>query len=342
MNEIAETPKINGDFTGKDIIAINQFTPEDVDMLFKEADAMQSMLKRGETSDILAGKMIDLFFYQPSTRTVISFEKAAKKLGAAITKTSEVQYSSVSKGENLQDTMRTLESTYSDAIVLRHKEIGSATLAASKVGIPIINGGDGPGEHPTQALLDLYTIKEERGEMDNLNITFMGDLKYGRTVHSLARLTGMFGGRHSYVSPASLRLPKSIHDELDQKGVKQRETQDLSDVLADTDILYMTRVQKEYFKGIKGWFQYRKAKGLYVITPETMAEAPEGMSLMHPFPRVGEIDERVDDDLRAAYFREISHGVHLRGALLAMVLGKSLLKSNAIQAKNSSSMMKPE
>lgn len=329
--EIYTPEPIAGEFTGKDILSIKQFTPEDVEILFEEAEGMKKLLGQPEMhnrqSDILKGAMVDLFFYQPSTRTVLSFEKAAKKLGADTTKTTEVQYSSVAKGEVLEDTIRTLEATYADLIVLRHHKVGSAALAASKVEVPVINGGDGTGEHPTQALLDLFTIKEEQGHLDNLSVALIGDLKYGRTVHSLARLLAMFGANLTYVSPPQLRMPRGIVSELAAQGIKQTEATDLVEVLRNPkiNVAYDTRVQKEHFEGLWGKFQYKRVKDAYVFTPEVMEIAAENLILMHPFPRVNEISHAVDNDPRAAYFREIAEGVHVRMALEAKVLGATIL-----------------
>jgi aspartate carbamoyltransferase len=230
---------------------------------------------------------------------------------------SEVRYSSVSKGESLPDTVRTLE-CYADVIVLRHPEVGAAALAAKYASKPIINAGDGVGEHPTQALLDLFTIREELGTLDGLTVTLLGDLKYGRTVH--ARLLALYGAKLRYVSPPQLPMPAALVAELDAAGVEQQVTERLEDVLPDSDVLYVTRVQRERFEDPA---LYEAVRGAYVITPDTMRAARQRMILMHPLPRVGEISMDVDDDPRAAYFRQMSYGMFVRMALLAMVLGKA-------------------
>jgi len=225
----------------------------------------------------------------------------------------------VTKGESLPDTVRTLEA-YADVIVLRHPQKGSAALAAKYARKPIINAGDGTGEHPTQALLDLFTIQEELGQVDGLTITLLGDLKYGRTVHSLARLLSMYDVKLNYVSPPELRMPREIVEEVEQAGIPQKEVVHLDEVLAETDVLYVTRVQKERFEDPEA---YERVKDFYIITPEVMRRAKDRMILMHPFPRVYEITMDVDQDPRAAYFRQMEYGMYVRMALLAMVLGKA-------------------
>ena len=243
-----------------------------------------------------------------------------ERLGGSVISINEVKYSSVSKGESLPDTVRTLE-CYADVIVLRHPETGSAAIAAKAARKPVINAGDGVGEHPTQALLDTFTIMEELGRLDNLTVTMLGDLKYGRTVHSLARLLSQFTNiKLNYVSPDILRMPKEVMDEVAEKNVPQAEFSSLEKVLPETDILYVTRVQKERFEDPA---DYEKVKGAYVIDPEIMKAAKQEMAVMHPLPRVGEISVDFDDDPRAAYFRQMEYGLYVRMALLAMVLGKA-------------------
>jgi aspartate carbamoyltransferase len=206
-------------------------------------------------------------------------------------------------------------------IVLRHPETGSAAIAAKAAKKPVINAGDGVGEHPTQALLDTFTIMEEIGRLDNLTVTMLGDLKYGRTVHSLARLLSQFNGiKLNYVSPDILKMPKEVMDEVAEKNVPQAEYSSLEKVLPETDVLYVTRVQKERFEDPA---DYEKVKGAYVIDPEIMKAAKQEMIVMHPLPRVGEISPEFDDDPRAAYFRQMEYGLYVRMAVLAMVLGKA-------------------
>jgi aspartate carbamoyltransferase catalytic subunit len=306
-------------FYGKDILSVNQFSRSDLEYIFAVAHEMREMVARVGSFDLLKGKILTNLFYEPSTRTSSSFTSAMERLGGSVIPINEVRYSSVSKGESLPDTIRTLD-CYADIIVLRHPEIGSAALAARYARKPIINAGDGVGEHPTQALLDLFTILEELDEVDGLTVTMLGDLKYGRTVHSLARLLSLFNVKINYVSPDILRMPAEIISELEEKDCKQSEYNTLDEVVADTDVLYVTRVQKERFEQPS---DYDLVKGAFVITPDTMEQAKERMVVMHPLPRVGEISMEVDDDPRAAYFRQMEYGMYVRMALLAMVLGKA-------------------
>lgn len=306
-------------FYGKDILSVNQFNREDLAYIFEIAHELREMVARIGTFDLLKGKILANLFYEPSTRTSSSFTAAMERLGGSVIPINEVKYSSVAKGESLPDTVRTLE-CYADVIVLRHPEVGASTLAAKYARKPIINAGDGVGEHPTQALLDLFTILEELGAPDGMTVTMLGDLKYGRTVHSLARLLSLYDVNLNYVSPDILKMPAEIIAEVEKKGIPQTEASELESMLADTDVLYVTRVQKERFVNEA---DYEQVKGLYVITLETMKQAKEQMILMHPLPRVGEISMEVDDDPRAAYFRQMEYGLFIRMALLAMVLGKA-------------------
>jgi len=309
----------NAPFYGKDIISVKQFGVEDLDYIFGVASEMREMVERVGSFDLLKGKILANLFYEPSTRTSSSFTSAMERLGGSVIPINEVHYSSVAKGESLPDTVRTLE-CYADVIVLRHPEKGASALAASYTKKPIINAGDGAGEHPTQALLDLFTIFSELGRPDGLTITMLGDLKYGRTVHSLSRLLSLFDVHLNFVSPEILRMPSEIIDELKEKGVPIAEHTVLEEVLPETDVLYVTRVQKERFANQA---DYESVKGAYVITPETMELAKERMIIMHPLPRVGEISMELDSDPRAAYFRQMEYGLFVRMALLAMVLGKA-------------------
>jgi aspartate carbamoyltransferase len=289
---------------GKDILSVKQFSRSDLEYIFAVAHEMHLMVDHVGTFDLLKGKILANLFYEPSTRTSSSFTSAMERLGGSVIPINEVRYSSVAKGESLPDTVRTLE-CYADVIVLRHPETGSAALAAQYARKPIINAGDGIGEHPTQALLDSFTIRE--------------DLKYGRTVHSLARLLSLYNVRLNYVSPEILRMPAEIIDEL-PRTMSQKEYGTLEEILPETDVLYVTRVQKERFASEE---EYESVKGSYVISPETMKIAKENMIVMHPLPRIGEISMEFDSDPRAAYFRQMEYGLYVRMALLAMVLGKS-------------------
>jgi len=311
----------NADWYGKDIISVKQFGRDDLEYVFGVAHEMRGMVERVGTFDLLKGKILANLFYEPSTRTSSSFTAAMERLGGSVIPINEVKYSSVTKGESLTDTVRTLE-CYADVIVLRHPETGSAAIAAKAARKPVINAGDGIGEHPTQALLDTFTIFEELsgGSVDGMTVTMLGDLKYGRTVHSLARLLSLFKVKINYVSPEILRMPKEVMDEVSAKSIPQAEFNSLENALSETDVLYVTRVQKERFEDPA---EYEKVKGAYVIDPEIMKAAKQQMIVMHPLPRVGEISVDFDDDPRAAYFRQMEYGLYVRMALLAMVLGKA-------------------
>ncbi len=309
----------SGRFYGHDILSVSQFNRSDLEAIFGVAEAMRTMVQHVGTFDLLKGKILANLFYEPSTRTQASFMAAMQRLGGSVIPISEVRYSSVSKGESLPDTVRTLE-CYADIIVLRHHEVGAAAVAAQAARKPIINAGDGVGEHPTQALLDLFTIQEELGRLDGLTVTLLGDLKFGRTVHSLARLLSLFGATLRFVSPEALKMPAKVTDELKARGITHTEHASLDEVLGQTDVLYVTRVQKERFEDLA---LYESLKHAFVITKETMTRAKPKMALMHPLPRVGEISPDVDADPRAAYFRQMEYGLFVRMALLAMVLGKA-------------------
>jgi carbamoyl-phosphate synthase/aspartate carbamoyltransferase/dihydroorotase/carbamoyl-phosphate synthase/aspartate carbamoyltransferase len=311
---------IGNGLTGQDIISVSQFDTKKLDYIFVRAEEMRAMVERVGSTDLLRGHILTCLFYEPSTRTSASFIAAMERLGGSVIPiTQGVQFSSVSKGETLADTIRTLEQ-YSDVIVLRHPEIGSAQVAADYANVPVINAGDGAGEHPTQALLDLLTIKEELGRIDGLKIAMVGDLRYGRTVHSLVRLLLQYDVSLRFVSPEILRLPLTIMNEVIDAGLAVRETHDVADVIENADVLYVTRVQKERFTDLA---QYEEVKDLYEITPELMVKAKPKMIVMHPLPRVGEIHYAVDADPRAAYFRQVKNGMYIRMALLAAVLGKA-------------------
>ena len=306
-------------FYGMDILSVKQFHRKDLEYIFGVAHEMREMVERIGTFDLLKGKILANLFYEPSTRTSSSFTAAMERLGGSVIPINEVRYSSVSKGESLPDTVRTLE-CYADVIVLRHPEVGASALAAKYASKPIINAGDGVGEHPTQALLDLFTILSEIGQVDGLTVTMLGDLKFGRTVHSLARLLSLFDVKINYVSPEILRFPAEIVAEINQKNIPQQEYFSLEEALPKSDVLYVTRVQKERFNDLNA---YESVKNAFIINPETMKLAKERMIVMHPLPRVGEITMEVDEDPRAAYFRQMESGLYVRMALLAMVLGKA-------------------
>jgi aspartate carbamoyltransferase len=312
-------PKLDKGFVGQDIISVSQFSRENLEHIFAVAEEMRAIVKSQGSTNLLTGAVLACLFFEPSTRTSSSFIAAMSRLGGTVIPiTQGVKFSSVSKGESLPDTIRTLES-YADVIVIRHPEMGSAKIAADYARKPIINAGDGVGEHPTQALLDIFTIKEELGHIDGLNVGMVGDLRYGRTVHSLARLLCLYDVRFNFVSPEILRLPLDVMNDIRDHELPAAETYDVADIISDVDVLYVTRVQKERFADLA---QYEEVKDLYVITPELMEQAKQKMVVMHPLPRVGEISYHVDSDPRAAYFRQMENGMYIRMALLASVLGK--------------------
>ncbi|MFQ5342325.1 MAG: aspartate carbamoyltransferase [Anaerolineae bacterium] len=304
----------------QDILSVSQFNTDNLAYVFDVTEEMREMTRRVGGVDLLRGHVLACLFYEPSTRTSSSFIAAMERLGGSVIPiTQGVQFSSVSKGESLPDTIRTLEQ-YSDVIVLRHPEQGSAKVAADYADVPVINAGDGPGEHPTQALLDLFTIQDELNRIEGLHIAMVGDLRFGRTVHSLTRLLVQYDVKLSFVSPEILRLPLVIMNEVRDAGLDVRETHSVADVIDTADVLYITRVQKERFSDLS---QYDAVKDYYTITPELMAKARDKMIVMHPLPRVGEIEYAVDSDPRAAYFRQVQNGMYIRMALLAAVLGKA-------------------
>ena len=320
FDDLAEPSHTDAGLARQDIISVSQFDPGRLNYIFNRAHEMREMVERIGSTDLLRGYVLACLFYEPSTRTSASFIAAMERLGGRVIPiTQGVQFSSVSKGETLADTVRVLEQ-YADVIVLRHPELGSAQLAADYARVPIINAGDGVGEHPTQALLDLFTIREELGTIDGLKVAMVGDLRYGRTVHSLTKLLTQYNVSLRFVSPEILRLPMTIMNQVIDAGLDVRETHDVADVIKNSDVLYVTRVQKERFNDLA---QYEEVRNYFEITPELMTRAKEKMIVMHPLPRVNEIHYALDSDPRSAYFRQVKNGMYIRMALLAAVLGKA-------------------
>eukprot|EP00002_Diphylleia_rotans_P031216 TRINITY_DN6476_c0_g2_i1.p1 TRINITY_DN6476_c0_g2~~TRINITY_DN6476_c0_g2_i1.p1 ORF type:complete len:2163 (-),score=440.22 TRINITY_DN6476_c0_g2_i1:281-6769(-) len=317
--DLQSTDKRNVSLQGQSILSVKQFDKNALQYIFDQAHEMRKMVERVGYFDLLKGRVLCALFYEPSTRTSSSFIAAMERLGGSVVAINSVKDSSVSKGETLADTVRTMEA-YVDVIVLRHPEKGAAKLAAKYARKPIVNAGDGVGEHPTQALLDTFTIREELGTLNGLTVTMLGDLKHGRTVHSLSQLLSLYDVKLIYVSPESLSMPDEIYQEVQARGVSQRVSRSLEDVLPETDVLYVTRVQKERFATEE---EYMQVKGAYKITPELLTIAKENMIIMHPLPRVDEITPEVDSDPRAAYFRQMQYGMYVRMSLLAMILGKA-------------------
>lgn len=310
---------VTNGFYGQDILSVSQFSRDNLDYIFGVAQEMQVLVERFGSADLLQGKILANLFYEPSTRTSSSFMAAMLRLGGQIIPINNVQYSSVTKGESLPDTVRTLE-CYADVIVLRHPEVGAAATAARYATKPIINAGDGVGEHPTQALLDLFTIVQELQRLDGLRIAMVGDLKYGRTVHSLTKLLVNYNVEFVFVNPDILPMPADVLSVVKDKDRPFHATRDVHAVIGDVDVLYVTRVQKERFTDLT---EYDRVKEQFVVDEELMTHAKERMVVMHPLPRVNEISYAVDNDPRAAYFRQMRNGMFIRMALLAAVLGKA-------------------
>ncbi|KAJ5083347.1 Carbamoyl-phosphate synthase large subunit [Penicillium angulare] len=303
-------------FRGKNVLSVNQFTRADLHTLFTVAQEMRLGVQRHGVLDILKGRVLCTLFYEPSTRTSASFDAAMQRLGGRTIPIS-TEHSSTQKGETLQDTIRTL-ACYGDAVVLRHPSPTSTDVAAKFSPVPIINGGNGSIEHPTQAFLDLFTIREELGTVAGLTITFTGDLRYGRTVHSLIKLLQFYDVQVQLVSPKELALPEDVRQQLVASGQLRLESEELTpEIVARSDVLYSTRVQKERFSDLA---QYERLKNSFVIDNALLKHAKSHMVVMHPLPRNAEITEEVDFDQRAAYFRQMRYGLYCRMALLALVL----------------------
>lgn len=306
-------------FKGRSVISAEQFNRDNILYVLAVANIIHAQMQTRDRIPLLEGKTLGNVFLEPSTRTMTSFHSAMTRLGGTVISVSE-STSSVQKGETLEDTIRTLEN-YADVIALRHPVHYAADLAArSAIRAPIINAGDGGNEHPSQALLDLFCMDQEVGSIEEpFTLTMLGDLKYGRTVHSLSQMVSHFPNiTLNLVSPPNLRMPDDILDQLRHSGCRVTEYDALEPVLAKTDVLYHTRVQKERFSDLK---EYEASKGKFIVTPEVMNRGKRTMKLMHPFPRVDEITEDVDKDPRALYFKQPKYGLHLRMALLTLALG---------------------
>jgi len=294
------------------IISAKQFDREDIDYILKKAKEMIQI----KNSNILQGKILATLFFEPSTRTRLSFESAMYRLGGNVIGFHSGDVSSIKKGESIADTIRTVEN-YSDCIVMRHNLEGAARMAAKFANVPIINAGSGSGEHPTQALLDLLTITEEVGSLDGLNIGIMGDLKYGRTVHSLSILLSNFDVNIYFISPKELRMRNRDKDFLRQRQVKYKEITKYRLILSVLDVLYMTRIQKERFIDLE---EYEKVKDIYVFRKEDLDDTKNEFRLLHPLPRVSEISPKVDRSEKSIYFKQTFYGIPMRKALLAELM----------------------
>lgn len=300
----------------RSIVSIEDVSLAELDDIFDKADEMSIALKQGKALKSLDGKIMATFFYEPSTRTRLSFESAMNRLGGSVISVSEAKSSSVAKGETLADTVRMAEG-YSDVIVIRHPMEGAAKLAARFSSKPVINAGDGSGQHPTQTIMDLYTIRKELGSIDGKEITIVGDLRYGRTVHSLLLALSNFDVSVNLVSPDILKIPEHIISRL-PNGFKVNVTSDFESTLENSDVLYVTRIQKERFTDQN---EYLSVIGSYSINGDAVEKMKERSIVMHPLPRIDEITPDVDSSPKAAYFRQASNGVPVRMALVSMIVG---------------------
>ncbi|MGQ9458707.1 MAG: aspartate carbamoyltransferase [Anaerolineae bacterium] len=303
---------------GKDILRTDTLSDEELDLILRTAARFESVLQCGGRLNNMEGLILATLFFEPSTRTRLSFETAMLRLGGQVITVADPKTSSAAKGESLADSVRTVEG-YADVIVIRHPEKGSAQVAADAVAIPVINAGDGAGQHPTQALLDVYTIQKEKGRLEGLAVTLAGDLKNGRTVHSLAYLLVRFGMRLFFAAPPSLEMPAEITEDLRRRGAHITETTDLAAAMRESDVVYVTRIQRERFADPA---EYERLKGSYVVDMAMVRQAKPGITILHPLPRVDEITPDVDAYEGAAYFRQVANGVPIRMALLALVAGR--------------------
>ena len=302
----------------KDIISMNDMSKEEILNILKIAKKIEDTSEE-EKLKFLHGKIISTLFFEPSTRTKMSFESAALRLGAEILHFPPLELTSLKKGESFTDTIKMVES-YSDVIVVRHPYDGAARLAANTSKKPVLNAGDGSNQHPSQTLLDLYTILKEKGTLNNISIAFVGDLKYGRTVHSLVKALTHFNPKIYFISPEILQMPQYLLDDLDKNNVKYEILKDFRDCLNKIDVFYMTRIQRERFPDIE---DYEKVKGVYVINKENIVgKCKEDMIILHPLPRVDEIVTDLDDTKYALYFKQAKNGIPVRQAMIMTVLDK--------------------
>jgi aspartate carbamoyltransferase catalytic subunit len=303
------------EWTKKHIISINDFSREEIDFVLDKSAVMEGRMSDPDTATLMQGKILANLFFEPSTRTRMSFEAAMKRLGGMTVGFDAAAVSSEVKGETISDTVRVVAG-YADAIVLRHPVEGSARVAGEYCHCPVINGGDGANQHPTQTLLDLYTIMKEFKEIDDLDISIIGDLKYGRTVHSLTSALEKYDVRIKFISPQELRAPRQIVKGLEDKGISVKESTKLS--LKDSDVIYVTRIQKERFPDPQ---EYELVKDAFIIDEQSLEGIRDDAIIMHPLPRVSEICTSVDDTQYARYFQQAKNGIPVRMALLCLVCG---------------------
>ena len=302
----------------KDIISMNDMAKEEIMEILRLAKKIENTLEE-EKLKILSGKIVSTLFFEPSTRTKMSFESAAYRLGANVLQLPPAEYSSLKKGESFSDTIKMVES-YSDVIVVRHPFDGAARLASVTSKKPVINAGDGSNQHPSQTLLDLYTILEEKGTLENLSIAFVGDLKYGRTVHSLMRALTHFNPTVYFVAPQILQMPDYLLEDLRKNNIKYEILSDFRDCLDKIDVFYMTRIQKERFLDVD---EYEKLKGIYIINKKNiLGKCKDNMIILHPLPRVDEISIDLDSTKHALYFKQAKNGIPIRQAMMLKVLEK--------------------
>jgi len=302
-------------FEGRDVISIQDFNREELDFILETANRMKPVANEG--SDLLKGKILACLFFEPSTRTRLSFESSMIRLGGGVIGFAQAKASSVAKGESLSDTIKTVEN-YADVIVIRHPSNDAAKIAADAASVPVINAGSGSWEHPTQAMLDLHTIKDAKGRIDGLTIALLGDLLYGRTVHSLTYALANYNVKLYMVSPEELKMSRDVLNNVQGK-IDYVETNDLEAVLPKLDVLYVTRVQKERFPDPA---DYEQVKDSYKINRDLLKKAKSDLVVMHPLPRITEIDTDVDDTSHAWYFKQVRHGIYTRMALIGLVTGK--------------------
>ncbi|MCF0210287.1 MAG: aspartate carbamoyltransferase [Bacteroidales bacterium] len=298
---------------GKNLISITDYTKEDYLTVLDLAEKFE----KNPNQHVLEDKVIGSLFFEPSTRTRLSFETAANRLGARVIGFSNPAATSLQKGESLHDTIM-MVSSYTDLIVMRHPRDGASRYAAEVSPVPLINAGDGANQHPTQCMLDLYSIRKTQGTLDNLKIAMVGDLKYGRTVHSLVQAMSNFGAEFHFVSPESLAMPQNVKDYAEKAGLKCYEYRKLEDVIPFADIIYMTRIQKERFPDI---LEYEKVKNSYILDAAILKGCKDNMKVLHPLPRVNEIAMDVDKTPYAYYFQQAKNGMFVRQALIASILG---------------------
>jgi len=297
---------------GKSLVSIIDYTKDEYLKILDLAARFEKQPKQ----KILEGYVVATLFFEPSTRTRLSFESAVNQLGGKIIGFSDIGTTSVTKGETLNDTIK-IVCNYCDLIVMRHPLEGSARFASEVSSVPLVNAGDGANQHPTQTLLDMYSIKKTQGKLDGLNIFMVGDLKYGRTVHSLLMAMSQFKTTFNFISPDELKMPDEYKQHLDALGLKYYEHKDFTDIISEADILYMTRVQKERFSDP---IEYERVKNVYILKNEMLENTKDRLRVLHPFPRVNEITEDVDDNMKAYYFIQARNGVYTRQAIISSIL----------------------